>query len=461
MVHTYSLLGYNIALDDASGSVHILDALSYRLLAELKPPLGSSCPESAYASLPEYPRDEIDEAYNELKSLYDDGLLFSKDEYEHLTGLIDKDPPIKAVCLHVSHDCDMRCKYCFAGTGNYSGQRTIMSPETAIRAMEFIREASGQRSNIEVDFFGGEPLLAWDTVLKTVEYVKGREKQWGKIFRFTLTTNALSLDDKKAEYLAREMDNLVLSMDGRPEVNDAVRRDACGCGTCDRIVPNIQKVVRLRGDKTHYIRGTFTRKNLDFSNDALYMADLGFKQISIEPVVTKDERFALRKEDLPAIFAEYEKLCIIMLERVKEGKPFNFFHFNIDLEQGPCAIKRLRGCGAGAEYVAVAPDGGVYPCHQFVGKENFRLGSIYEPVSSLDRGIMREFVSQNIYTRDKCRDCFARFYCSGGCSAANYNQNGDMGKTYEIGCELERKRVECAIALKIALADLKENAPAK
>jgi uncharacterized protein len=299
--------------------------------------------------------------------------------------------------------------------------------------------------------------MAWDTVVKTVEYVRAHEKEWGKNFRFTLTTNALGLDDEKIEYLNKEMDNLVLSMDGRPDVNDAVRRDASGCGTYDRIVPNIQKTLRLRGEKTHYVRGTFTRKNLDFSEDAEHMAGLGFKQISIEPVVTKDERFALKKEDLPRIFAEYEKLCKIMLERAKNGNAFNFFHFNIDIEQGPCAIKRLRGCGAGAEYVAIAPDGDVYPCHQFVGKEEFRLGSIFEPASALNRGIMHEFVSQNIYTRDKCGSCFARFYCSGGCSAANYGQNGDMGKTYELGCELERKRVECAIALKIALSDLAED----
>jgi uncharacterized protein len=448
------MLGYNIALDDSSGAVHILDELSYRLIRLLSPTLGAACQEFAYAALPDYSKNEIDEAYAELKELSDEGLLFSNDDFESFAAQIDNNPPVKAVCLHISHDCDMRCKYCFAGTGCYNGERATMEPDTAIKAMDFVKEASRGRKNIEVDFFGGEPLMAWDTVVKTIEYVREHEKDWGKSFRFTMTTNALGLDDAKIEYLNREMDNIVLSLDGRPEVNDALRRDAAGRGTYDRVVPGIQKMVKARKNRAHYVRGTFTAQNLDFAEDVLHMANLGFKQISIEPVVTKDRRFAIKKEDLPRIFSEYERLCEIMLEREKSGIPFNFFHFCIDLEQGPCVIKRLRGCGAGAEYVAITPDGGVYPCHRFAGKEEFRLGSIYRPVPELNRDIMRMFARQNIYTRPGCRSCFARFYCSGGCSASNYEENGDISKVYEIGCELERKRVECAIALKAAVADI-------
>lgn len=443
MVHTYKLMGYNIALDVCSGAVHILDDISYDILSALGDSMPDVCPDRLYA-LP-YPKSEIDEAYAELSELKSSGQLFSEDDFEPYAAMYDEDPPVKALCLHVSHDCNLRCKYCFAGTGNFGGKRITMTPETAIAAMDFVVKMSKNRKNIEVDFFGGEPLIAFDTVVKTVEYVRAREKEWGKAFRFTMTTNGVALDEKKLEFINREMSNLVLSLDGRKEVNDRFRVDAGGNGSYDRVMPRLLAAAKSREGRDHYVRGTFTRQNLDFVNDVLHLADLGFHEISVEPVVTPDPGMKLTAADLPAIYAEYERLCKIMTER----SDFRFFHFNVDLKQGPCVIKRMRGCGAGSEYLAVTPDGELFPCHQFVGKDEFKVGSIYDP-DHLDRGIMRRFLTQNVYTRPACKTCFAKFYCSGGCSAANYNENGDLSKAYELGCDIERKRIECAVMLAAA-----------
>ncbi len=449
-VHTFEMLGQYIAMDVASGAVHILDKLAYEVVRRLTPPLSETCPAELYAEL-DATREEIDEAYAELYALYAEGMLFSEDDYEQIAALIDRHPPVKALCLHISHDCNLRCKYCFAGTGNFGGARMLMPPEVAIDAMEFVAKASGKRRNIEVDFFGGEPLMAFDTVIKTVEYVRAHEKEWGKNFRFTLTTNGLALDDKMIDFINREMDNVVLSLDGRPDVNDELRVDVAGNGSYSRIVPKLLKTAQGRNGKDYYVRGTFTKLNLDFAEDVLHMHELGFREISVEPVVTSDPRLDFTPEDLPKIYAEYERLAKIMLDRAGTDEDFRFFHFMIDLEQGPCVIKRLRGCGAGAEYLAVTPDGELYPCHQFVGNEEFKIGTIYDP-ENLNEDLRAQFAGQNVYTREGCRDCFARFYCSGGCSAANYNKNGDLNKPYAYGCDLERKRVECAIGLKAALA---------
>ncbi len=449
-VHTFEMLGQYIAMDVASGAVHILDKLAYEVVRRLTPPLRETCPAELYAEL-DATREEIDEAYAELYALYAEGMLFSEDDYEQIAALIDRHPPVKALCLHISHDCNLRCKYCFAGTGNFGGARMLMPPEVAIDAMKFVAKASGKRRNIEVDFFGGEPLMAFDTVIKTVEYVRAHEKEWGKNFRFTITTNGLALDDKKIDFINREMDNVVLSLDGRPDVNDELRVDVAGNGSYSRIVPKLLKTAQGRNGKDYYVRGTFTKLNLDFAEDVLHMHELGFKEISVEPVVTSDPRLDFTPEDLPKIYAEYERLAKIMLDRAGTDEDFRFFHFMIDLEQGPCVIKRLRGCGAGAEYLAVTPDGELYPCHQFVGNEEFKIGTIYDP-DHLNEDLRAQFAGQNVYTREGCRDCFARFYCSGGCSAANYNKNGDLNKPYAYGCDLERKRVECAIGLKAALA---------
>ena len=449
-VHTFEMLGQYIAMDVASGAVHILDKLAYEVVRRLTPPMSETCPAELYAEL-DATREEIDEAYAELYALYAEGMLFSEDDYEQIAALIDRHPPVKALCLHISHDCNLRCKYCFAGTGNFGGVRMLMPPEVAIDAMKFVAKASGKRRNIEVDFFGGEPLMAFDTVVKTVEYVRAHEKEWGKNFRFTITTNGLALDDKKIDFINREMDNVVLSLDGRPDVNDELRVDIAGNGSYSRIVPKLLKTAQGRNGKDYYVRGTFTKLNLDFAEDVLHMHELGFKEISVEPVVTSDPRLDFTPEDLPKIYAEYERLAKIMLDRAGTDEDFRFFHFMIDLEQGPCVIKRLRGCGAGAEYLAVTPDGELYPCHQFVGNEEFKIGTIYDP-DNLNEDLRAQFAGQNVYTREGCRDCFARFYCSGGCSAANYNKNGDLNKPYAYGCDLERKRVECAIGLKAALA---------
>ena len=437
MVHTFSALGCNIAVDVNSGAVHVLDELSYRLL--------SAAGENSETMplLPDVDQKEAEKAWAELMELKEAGLLFTPMDYVDPADAVPKDAPVKALCLHVSHDCNLRCKYCFASTGDFGTGRKIMPPEIARQAIDWVVQKSGKRHNIEVDFFGGEPLMAMDTVKATVDYARAHEEEWGKHFRFTMTTNGVLLDEENTKYFNENMDNCVLSLDGRREVNDRNRLTVNGKGSYDIIVPKFLKLIQQRDkNKDYYVRGTFTRDNLDFSEDVLSIADLGVNSISVEPVTADDsDPYSIRKEDLPKIFAEYEKLAGIMLKR----RDFTFFHFNVDLSQGPCVIKRMRGCGAGCEYVAVTPDGELYPCHQFVGKEEYRMGTVFDQNFNMD--IANTFAGLNIYTREDCRNCWARFYCSGGCSAANLNANGDMRKPYEIGCQMQKKRLECAIAM--------------
>ncbi|MDP4109235.1 MAG: thioether cross-link-forming SCIFF peptide maturase [Bacillota bacterium] len=449
MVHQFCFKGINIIVDTESGAVHIADEITYDLCEILTPPLFEACPEHAYKALSEkYGRYEVTDAYGELYSLYKAGELFSE-EYKGpdskipLTGA-----PIKALCLHVSHDCNMRCGYCFAKTGDFGTGRNIMDFETAKRAIDFVIERSGKRRNIEIDFFGGEPLMAFDTVKKTVEYARGFEKKCDKVFRFTITTNGLLLDEENTDYINREMSNVVLSLDGRREINDKIRKTVNGEGTFDAIVPKMQRLVKLRNkNKDHYIRGTFTKENVDFCSDIEEMLSLGFRNLSMEPVVLKGKGpYPLSEAELPRIYEEYERLCDLLLSKENTDQEFLFFHFMIDLDQGPCILKRMRGCGAGFEYVAVTPEGDIYPCHQFVGHQEYKLGNLYQ--NTFDFALSDTFAGINLKTRSGCSECWAKYYCGGGCSASNLTVNGDTAKPYELGCKLERKRVECAIYLK-------------
>ena len=448
MIHRYQKKGLNFVLDVNSGAVHLLDDISYAVSGLLDENMGDTCPQSIVDALPDYTADEIREAYDELYELKKAGQLFAQDDYIDVSRYIPVNAPVKALCLHVAHDCNLRCKYCFASTGDFGQGRKIMPPEIAKKAIDFVIARSGVRHNIEVDFFGGEPLMAWDTVTQTVDYARSLEKKYNKKFRFTITTNGLLLDEDKRKYINENMDNCVLSLDGRREVNDEFRKTVAGTGSYDTIVPKFKALVDERDPNLdYYARGTFTSHNLDFAEDVLSIADAGFDRLSVEPV-TADPGcgYDLTEDDLPKIEAEYDRLTDIMLERKKEGKPFTFFHFMVDLDQGPCVVKRLRGCGAGYEYVAVTPDGDIYPCHQFVGKDEFKQGSVLDQSFNMD--IAQTFAGMNIYSRPKCQKCWAKFYCSGGCSAANYNMNHDMNDSYDLGCEMERKRLECAIYLK-------------
>lgn len=448
MIHRYQKKGLNFVLDVNSGAVHLLDDISYAVSGLLDENMGDTCPQSIIDALPDYTADEIREAYDELYELKKAGQLFAQDDYIDVSRYIPVNAPVKALCLHVAHDCNLRCKYCFASTGDFGQGRKIMPPEIAKKAIDFVIARSGVRHNIEVDFFGGEPLMAWDTVTQTVDYARSLEKKYNKKFRFTITTNGLLLDEDKRKYINENMDNCVLSLDGRREVNDEFRKTVAGTGSYDTIVPKFKALVDERDPNLdYYVRGTFTSHNLDFAEDVLSIADAGFDRLSVEPV-TADPGcgYDLTEDDLPKIEAEYDRLTDIMLERKKEGKPFTFFHFMVDLDQGPCVVKRLRGCGAGYEYVAVTPDGDIYPCHQFVGKDEFKQGSVLDQSFNMD--IAQTFAGMNIYSRPKCQKCWAKFYCSGGCSAANYNMNHDMNDSYDLGCEMERKRLECAIYLK-------------
>lgn len=448
MIHRYQKKGLNFVLDVNSGAVHLLDDISYAVSGLLDENMGDTCPQGIIDALPDYTADEIREAYDELYELKKAGQLFAQDDYIDVSRYIPVNAPVKALCLHVAHDCNLRCKYCFASTGDFGQGRKIMPPEIAKKAIDFVIARSGVRHNIEVDFFGGEPLMAWDTVTQTVDYARSLEEKYNKKFRFTITTNGLLLDEDKRKYINENMDNCVLSLDGRREVNDEFRKTVAGTGSYDTIVPKFKALVDERDPNLdYYARGTFTSHNLDFAEDVLSIADAGFDRLSVESV-TADPGcgYDLTEDDLPKIEAEYDRLTDIMLERKKEGKPFTFFHFMVDLDQGPCVVKRLRGCGAGYEYVAVTPDGDIYPCHQFVGKDEFKQGSVLDQSFNMD--IAQKFAGMNIYSRPKCQKCWAKFYCSGGCSAANYNMNHDMNDSYDLGCEMERKRLECAIYLK-------------
>ena len=448
MIHRYQKKGLNFVLDVNSGAVHLLDDISYAVSGLLDENMGDTCPQGIIDALPDYTADEIREAYDELYELKKAGQLFAQDDYIDVSRYIPVNAPVKALCLHVAHDCNLRCKYCFASTGDFGQGRKIMPPEIAKKAIDFVIVRSGVRHNIEVDFFGGEPLMAWDTVTQTVDYARSLEEKYNKKFRFTITTNGLLLDEDKRKYINENMDNWKMSLVGRREVNDEFRKTVAGTGSYDTIVPKFKALVDERDPNLdYYARGTFTSHNLDFAEDVLSIADAGFDRLSVEPV-TADPGcgYDLTEDDLPKIEAESDRLTDIMLERKKEGKPFTFFHFMVDLDQGPCVVKRLRGCGAGYEYVAVTPDGDIYPCHQFVGKDEFKQGSVLDQSFNMD--IAQTFAGMNIYSRPKCQKCWAKFYCSGGCSAANYNMNHDMNDSYDLGCEMERKRLECAIYLK-------------
>lgn len=454
MVHTFTSLGAYIAVDVNSGAVHVLDKTAYDLLCLLSGPMEEICPDEVAAQLPQYARAEVNGAWEELLVLQKQGLLFTDDNYidPSAAALMKQDAPIKALCLHVSHDCNLRCQYCFASTGDFgTGHRMTMDVETAKKAIDFVIQRSGSRRNIEVDFFGGEPLMAMDTVKATVDYARSLEEKHGKNFRFTITTNGVLLNEENIAYINREMSNAVLSLDGRPEVNDKMRKTISGTGSYDVILPKFQKLVEGRGDKDYYLRGTFTRYNRDFSADVMHIADQGFRNVSVEPVVgSPDCDYTFREEDLPGILAEYEKLVEQLLHR----PDVNFFHFNVDLSQGPCVIKRLRGCGAGCEYVAITPEGDIYPCHQFVGNEEYKLGNLYEDTFNMD--LSHRFGELNVYTRPDCQQCWARFYCSGGCSASNLLVNGDIKIPNRFGCDMQRKRLECAIAMKAHQAGMVE-----
>ena len=400
-----------------------------------------------------YSSEEVGTALEECQCLIDQGMLFTEDIYENaIETFAKRETVVKALCLHIAHDCNLACRYCFAEEGEYHGKRDLMSYEVGRQALDFLIANSGNRRNLEVDFFGGEPLMNWEVVKKLVEYGREQEKIHDKKFRFTLTTNGVQLNDEIMEFANKEMANVVLSVDGRKEIHDLMRPFPKGAGSYDLVIPKFQKFAELRNQDKYYVRGTFTRHNLDFSKDVLHLADLGFKQISVEPVVAgENEEYALREEDLPVIYEEYDRLAKEMIRRKKAGEGFNFFHFMIDLTGGPCVYKRLSGCGSGTEYLAVTPWGDLYPCHQFVGEEKYLMGNVFEGIKKPQ--IQEEFKGCNVYTKEACKDCFARFYCSGGCAANSYKFHGTIQDTYEIGCKLQRKRVECAIMIKAALAE--------
>ena len=457
MIHKYSLNGYNIVLDVNSGAVHVVDDVTSDLLDILDLPITDDSEGELVEKLQhKYTVEQITEAYQDVRELMEMDQLFSEDTYgDYATKMVSG--PVKAMCLHIAHDCNLRCKYCFASTGEYGGKRALMSAEVGKKAIDYLLKYSYGRKNLELDFFGGEPTMNFDAVKEVVEYARSKEQEYGKNFRFTITTNGVLLYDDKIDFINREMYNCVLSLDGRKEINDAIRPTVNGKGSYDLIVPKYQKLVEARrkcpdNRNQYYVRGTFTKKNLDFTQDVLHLFDLGFDQVSVEPVVSPEYKdYAITEEDLPRIFEEYETLAKTVLQLKKEGKKFNFFHFMIDLDQGPCAIKRLRGCGCGNEYVAVTPEGDVYPCHQFVGMEDWKMGSVLD--QSLDMEKKDYFAKTNVYTKEDCKHCWAKFYCSGGCNANSLQYAGDVRKSHRISCELEKKRLECAIMIQAALAD--------
>ena len=456
MIHKFKLGGFNALLDVNSGGVHIIDDLTYDLLDNVEPPFTEKCPEDVVRKLSKmYDSKDIEDCYEEIVSLYNDKILFSEDDYEKY-ALSAVASPIKAMCLHIAHDCNLRCKYCFASTGDFGQGRMLMDYETGKRAIDFLIERSGDRKFLEVDFFGGEPLMNWDVVKQLVEYARSVEKERGKNFRFTLTTNGMLIDDDVIDFANREMSNVVLSLDGRKEIHDRLRVDYAGNGSYERIVPKFQKLVEARGNKNYYMRGTFTHANPDFTKDLFHMADLGFTELSMEPVVcAPEDPAALTAEDLEIVKDQYELLAKDMLRREKEGKPITFYHYMLDLTGGPCIYKRISGCGSGTEYMAVTPWGDLYPCHQFVGEEAYKLGDIWNGVTNT--ALREEFRSCNAYARPECNDCWARFYCSGGCAANAFHATGSIRGVYEAGCELFRKRMECAIMMKVAEDSAKAN----
>lgn len=457
MIHKYKQNGYHIVLDVNSGAVHIVDELFFEMLDLLEYPFAEQCPDAVCSALSKtYGAEEIQDTYQEILALVKDEILFSEDTYGKYAAQMTASP-IKAMCLHVAHDCNLRCRYCFASTGDFGGGRALLDAETGKKAIDFLLKYSYGRKNLELDFFGGEPLMNFDVVKEVVEYARSKEQEYGKNFRFTITTNGVLLSQDKIDYINREMYNVVLSIDGRKEVNDYLRPAVNGKGSYDVIVPNYRKLVESRMKNTaddrwqYYVRGTFTKHNLDFAKDVLHLNEIGFDQVSVEPVVSDDtKQYAITEQDLPRIFEEYETLAKEMIRRNKAGTGFNFFHFMIDLDQGPCAIKRLRGCGCGNEYVAVTPEGDVYPCHQFVGMDDWKMGSVHD--LSVDDAKKDYFAKSTVYAKEDCQNCWAKFYCSGGCNANNYQYAGDILKPHHISCELEKKRLECAIMIQAAMA---------
>lgn len=463
MIHQYINNGFHIVLDINSGMIHVVDELVYDIIAlygkqeqnKIVEMIMEKYSQAEHAEKLDEPiREElIMEAIGEIETLKAEGSLFTEDTYkEYISDFKNRETVVKALCLHIAHDCNLGCKYCFAEEGEYHGHRELMSYEVGKQALDFLIQNSGNRRNLEVDFFGGEPLMNFEVVKQLVEYGRSQEEKYNKKFRFTLTTNGVLLNDDIMEFANREMANVVLSIDGRKEVNDLMRPTRNGKGSYDLILPKFQKLADSRGQNNYYVRGTFTHHNLDFAEDVLHLADLGFKQISVEPVVAlPEDEYAITEADIPVICEEYDKLAKIMVERKKENRDFNFFHFMIDLTGGPCVAKRLSGCGSGTEYLAVTPWGDLYPCHQFVGTDEYLMGNVTDGVKRTD--LRDDFKLCNVYAKDKCKDCFARFYCSGGCAANSYKFHQDVNNVYEIGCELQRKRVECAIMIKVAEAE--------
>lgn len=453
MVHQYKLNGYNIVLDVFSGSVHAVDEVAFDAIAmyeshtpnEIKAELLAK-----YKDRPDVTEADLDEMLSDIAALKADGKLFTEDDYENKAfDFKNRHTELKALCLHVAHTCNLNCEYCFAAQGKYHGERALMSFETGKRALDFLVEHSGKRKNLEVDFFGGEPLMNFEVVKQLVAYARRIEKEKGKNFRFTLTTNGVLLDDEVTEFANRECHNVVLSLDGRKEVHDRLRKTVNGQGSYDVIVPKFQEFVKKRGDKGYYVRGTFTKNNIDFTNDIFHMADLGFTELSMEPVVcAPDAPYALTDADLPVLYEQYEILAKDMLRRKKEGHPITFYHYMLDLTGGPCIYKRISGCGSGTEYLAVTPWGDLYPCHQFVGDENYKMGNIYDGITNT--ALQQEFKCCNAYARPECKDCWAKLYCSGGCAANAYHATGSITGVYQYGCELFKKRIECAVMMQVA-----------
>ena len=450
MIHQYKLGGYNIVLDVCSGSVHVVDDAAYDIIALMDAGIEDRDAISARLSekYPDLPAGELSECFDQILSLKKAGKLFAPDVFAPMAGELKKRTSgvVKALCLHVAHTCNLNCAYCFASQGKYHGERAVMSFEVGRQALDFLVAHSGTRRNLEVDFFGGEPLMNFDVVKRLVAYARSIEKEKGKNFRFTLTTNGMLVDDDVIDFANRECHNVVLSLDGRKEIHDRFRVDYAGNGSWERIVPKFQRFVEARGGKGYYMRGTFTHANPDFLKDIQTMLDLGFTELSMEPVVcAPDDPSALTEEDKPIVLRQYEELAKLMLERDREGRPFTFYHYMIDLTGGPCIYKRISGCGSGTEYMAVTPWGDLYPCHQFVGEEKFRLGDIWTGVTN--HAIQDQFAACNVYAREECKSCWARLYCSGGCAANAYHATGRITGTYQYGCELFKKRMECALML--------------
>ena len=454
MIHQYQLGGYNIVLDICSGSIHVVDEVAYDIIGMFENNTREFVLNeisTKYADRDDVTLKDIEDCYDQVVALKDSGKLFAPDTFEPVAGHLKAKTSgvIKALCIHIAHTCNLNCSYCFASQGKYHGDRVVMSFEVGKRALDFLVENSGTRRNLEVDFFGGEPLMNFDVVKQMVAYARSIEKEHNKNFRFTLTTNGMLIDDDVIDFANREMSNVVLSLDGRKEIHDRYRVDYTGKGSWETIVPKFQKLVEARGGKNYYMRGTFTHANPDFLNDIQQMLDLGFTELSMEPVVcAPGDPSELTQDDLPIVLDQYEKLAELMRKRDKEGKPFTFYHYMIDLTGGPCIYKRISGCGSGTEYMAVTPWGYLYPCHQFVGEEKFRLGDIWEGVTNHET--VEEFSSCNVYARTECRDCWAKLYCSGGCAANAYHSTGSIKGVYKYGCELFKKRMECAIAVQVA-----------